>query len=232
MREVAARDLTARVPSCPEWDVNELVRHTAAVYLHKVEAMSSGMPQEGEWPPAGIENEETLALFDRGYRELIHEFDTREPGDGAATWYAPDQTVGFWIRRMAQETVIHRVDAELALNEPIAPIPDDFAVDGVDEVIVVFLSYITRTWAAEIPELKDCDGRSVRVIAGGRSWTLHLTPEGVAVDDAADADATVSGAPSDMLLWLWRRGSDDPITIQGDGALVAKLHDLMGASTQ
>jgi hypothetical protein len=30
--------------------------------------------------------------------------------DPAGSWYTPDQTVGFWIRRMAQETVIHRID--------------------------------------------------------------------------------------------------------------------------
>ena len=45
---------------------------------------------------------------------------------------------------MAQETVIHRVDAELAAGEPIAPIPDDLAVDGIDEVLERFLAYGSR----------------------------------------------------------------------------------------
>jgi hypothetical protein len=34
----------------------------------------------------------------------------RKPEDPAGSWYTPDQTVGFWIRRMAHETVIHRID--------------------------------------------------------------------------------------------------------------------------
>ena len=42
LREVASRDLTAQVPSCPGWDVAELVRHTGAVYLHKAQAMKEG----------------------------------------------------------------------------------------------------------------------------------------------------------------------------------------------
>jgi hypothetical protein len=124
------------------------------------------------------------------------------------------------------------VDAELALEESIAPIPDDLAVDGVDEVLEIFLSYITTRWASEIPELADCDGRALRVETGGRSWTLRLTPNGVEVDGAGGHDATVAGAPGDVLLWLWRRTGDEAVTFEGDGALVGKLHDLMGASTQ
>jgi uncharacterized protein (TIGR03083 family) len=232
MREVAARDLTASVPSCPDWDVAELVRHTGAVYLHKAQAMRSGMPGEGEWPPPGINDEPPLALLDRGYAELVHEFDTRAPGDHAGTWYTPDQTVGFWIRRMAQETVIHRVDSELALSEAIAPIADDLATDGVDEVLEIFLSYITTQWASEIPDLADCDGRAVRVETGTRGWTLHLTPGGVNVDAATGHDASVSGEPDAVLLWLWRRAGDGAVSFGGDRALVKKLHDLMGASTQ
>ena len=231
MREVAARDLNARVPSCPDWDVAELVQHTGMVFLHKVFGMQTGGEPE-EWPPPGTKDEEPLALFDRAYAALNAEFDKRDPSEKTGTWYTPDQTVGFWIRRMAQETVIHRADAELALNEHLATIPDDLAIDGVDEVIIVFLSFITTTWAAEIPALNDCDGRAVRVETDGASWTLHLTPTGVTVDDANDHDAVVSGSPSDVLLWLWRRADDDTVVRQGDEALLTKLRDLLGGSTQ
>ncbi|TML25945.1 MAG: maleylpyruvate isomerase family protein, partial [Actinobacteria bacterium] len=137
-RQVVARDLTAPVPSCPGWTVDDLVRHVGLVYRHKVEAMRRGLPGEGEWPPAGVEGEETVALLDRGYAELTAEFAARKPDEPSGTWYEPEQTVGFWIRRMAQETVIHRVDAEQALGEPLAEIPDDLALDGVDEVLERF----------------------------------------------------------------------------------------------
>src|SRR5262245_28289773 len=36
---VSGADLTAQVPSCPDWTVNDLVQHVGAVYLHKVECM-------------------------------------------------------------------------------------------------------------------------------------------------------------------------------------------------
>lgn len=233
LRDVAARDLTKRVPSCPDWDVAELVRHTAAVYLHKVEGMRRG-GEPDEWPPPGVNEEEPLRLFDRSYAELIAEFDKRDPSDATGTWYDGDQTVGFWIRRMAQETVIHRVDAELALGEPIAPIPADLAVDGVDEVLVRFLAYIFTKWASELTEqLKDADGRSVLVRADGSSWVVRAATTGVTAEPGdGDTGATVSGKPHDVLLWLWRRADNDAITVDGDTALVAQLRDLLGPATQ
>jgi hypothetical protein len=40
---------------------------------------------------------------------------------------------------MAQETVIHRVDAELAAGAPVAVIPGDLAADGIDELLAAFV---------------------------------------------------------------------------------------------
>jgi uncharacterized protein (TIGR03083 family) len=231
MREVAARDLTRRVPSCPDWDVAELVRHTSAVYLHKVMGMEGGAEPD-EWPPPGINEEEPIALFDRAYAALGAQFDRRDPADATGTWYDPDQTVGFWIRRMAQETVIHRVDAELALGEPIAPIPDDLAVDGIDEVLVTFLSFASVKWASEFPGLDRTDGRSVRVEAGTAAWNVRLTPEGIVVGEANGADAGITGTPHEVLLWLWRRTDEDAVSTSGDVSLVSQLRELLFVATQ
>ena len=111
LRDVAsAADLTAKVPSCPEWTVADLVEHVSMVYLHKVECMRLGSAPD-PWPPEGVDRSDPVALLDRSYAALSEEFASRPPQAHAFTWYEPDQTVGFWIRRMAQETVIHRVDA-------------------------------------------------------------------------------------------------------------------------
>ena len=134
IRAVAPGNLDRLVPSCPEWTVADLVQHVGAVYLHKVATMRAGAIQS-PWPPAGLNDEEPVALLDRAYAELIEEFARHAPEDFSPTWYDPDQTVGFWIRRMAQETVIHRLDAELAADLPVAPIPDDLAIDGIDDTL-------------------------------------------------------------------------------------------------
>ncbi|MDG4821515.1 maleylpyruvate isomerase family mycothiol-dependent enzyme [Asanoa sp. WMMD1127] len=229
----AAVDLSAPVPSCPGWTVDALVDHVAHVYLHKVETMRLGKLPEA-WPPEPT-GEKSLALLDRAHAELVAEFAERPDDQPCPTWYEPDQTVGFWVRRMAQETVIHRVDAELAAGFPISPIPAELADDGIAEVLEVFLSYATRNWPEDFGDLLRADGnKSVLVSAGGARWLvrLHHGSVDIAPDTAGQAVAQVSGAPHDVLLWLWRRLGDNAVRVDGDAAAVARLRALLEAATQ
>lgn len=235
LRDVAGKDLAAPVPSCPGWTVTDLVRHVAEVYLHKVEAMRRAQMPE-PWPP-DLTAEEPLALLDRAYTALRAEFDTRDAGGPAFTWHAPDQTVGFWIRRMAHETVIHRVDAELALGESIGGIPADVAVDGVDEVLNVFLEYGSRTWREDFAgQLVEWGDQSLLVTMDGTSWRVTVHPDGVDVaaggGDEATATATVRGEPAPLLLWLWNRGGDDWVIATGEPRFAADLRRLLAIATQ
>lgn len=234
LREVAAEaDLDAAVPSCAGWTMADLVRHVGAVYLHKVECMRLGRLPD-DWPPEGLNDEPPLLLLDRSYAALGAEFGSRRPEDGAFTWYEPDQSVGFWIRRMAQETVIHRVDAEQAAGASIAPIPDDLAGDGIDELLVVFVQYATTTWPEDFGELLDSPAeRTVGVTTGGRSWLLHLGSAGVRVGafDGGRPDATVEGSAPDVLLWLWNRRREGTAT-SGDEETIELLGKVLVESTQ
>jgi uncharacterized protein (TIGR03083 family) len=234
LREVAAAaDLGVSVPTCPEWTMAALVEHVGWVYLHKVECMRRGMP--AQWPPA-VEPQPPLALLDQAYAALLGEFAQREPEASTHTWYEPDQTVGFWVRRMAQETVIHRVDAELAAGEPVTPVPDDLAIDGIDEVLERFLGHGSVKWRDEFgPELTEADGSSVLVTAGERGWLVRMEPSGVVVEPAsADAPASgrLSGDPLSVLLWLWRRADAGAVTFEGDRAALGRLRGLLGTATQ
>lgn len=130
---------------------------------------------------------------------------------------------------MAQETVIHRVDAELAAGGPVTPVPDDLAIDGVDEVLKLFLAYGSVAWPQEYAEVKEShpetgDGsQSIVVAAGPASWTVRPGPSGVIVTDGADAGArsVASAVPYQMLLWLW-----------GDEEWGGYLRRLLAAVTQ
>jgi len=231
LRQVAARELTAPVPSCPGWSVDDLVQHVGLVYLHKVSAMRQGkFPRP--WPPEVTGP--SLDLLDREYAQLTAEFAARKPDEETITWYDPEQTVGFWIRRMAQETVIHRVDAELALGEQVAAIPDDLALDGIDEVLERFLGFGSVDWHEDFAgSLPAAALPPVLVRVGDRGWLVRAAPEGVTVtgDDGTPAAATVSGTPQAVLLWLWRR-SDGGVTRDGDPELVDRLRLLLHDATQ
>src|SRR6201989_151425 len=199
LRDAAsAAELTANVPSCPGWTVADLVRHVAQVYLHKVVLMRTGEEPQ-EWPPPSLAAEAPLAALGRAYGALRAEFRTRGPGMAAPTWYGPDQTVGFWIRRMAQETVIHRIDAELGTGQPVAPVPADLAVDGIDELLKVFVAYGVAEWGDYFTsDLAGSPGRTYTVRADGAAWRVQTGPGRFTVEDGpggGTADVTVTGPP-------------------------------------
>jgi uncharacterized protein (TIGR03083 family) len=235
---VAAAGLEAPVPSCPGWTVADLASHVGEVYLHKATVMRDDTWPD-LWPPAEHAGLPPLALLDDGYRELTAEFAARSPDDPAPTWYEPEQTVGFWIRRMAQETVVHRMDAQLAAGAPVTPAPDDLAADGVDEVLKRFLAYGSEQWPDEYASLKGGhlatgDGAdTVVVTAGQASWTVRPTRASVTVTDgrADGARAEVAAAPDAMLRWLWGRAREDVVTVTGDEDWAAYLRRLLAVLT-
>ncbi len=230
LREVVGDALDAPVPSCPGWTGTDLARHVAEVYLHKTETMRQGA-WPAPWPP---ELPEPPAALDDAYQGLVGELTARDVTDKALTWYAYDQSVGFWLRRMAQETVIHRVDAELAAGVAHDPIPADLAVDGIDELLACFLPYAAEEDPDEIGEyLADCDGRTVQVATEGAGWQVQLGPDTVTVERGeSDAEAAVLGEPGAVLRWVWRRAGDDEVQLDGNRWAIGKLRALLGAATQ
>ncbi|MET7710449.1 maleylpyruvate isomerase family mycothiol-dependent enzyme [Micromonospora sp. NPDC005413] len=236
LRAVAPTDLTSAVPSCPGWSVADLTRHVGEVYLHKTLAIRDGAEPE-PWPPAELAAEEPLALLDRAYAALLAEFATHDPKDTAGSWYEPGQTVGFWIRRMAQETVIHRIDAELGVGVPVAPIPDDLAVDGVDELLRVFVEYSVAEWADFFTEiLADSPGWTYTLRADEQAWSVRTGPGLFSVTDGATdaADVTVTGPPAALLRWVWGRelpGEPSGVTVQGSPEAVAQLRRCIVTAT-
>ena len=215
----------------------DLTRHVGGVYLHKALAMREGA--EPEWPPTDLDAEEPLSLLDRGYAELLREFSIRKPEDPTGTWYTPDQTVGFWIRRMAQETVIHRIDAELGTGQPVTPVPDDLAIDGIDELLKVFVAYSVAEWGEDFTDiLAGSPGWTSTVRTDGGAWRVRSGPGLCAVeDDPGDnsADVTVSGTPAAVLRWAWNRetlGQPAGVTVEGPGEAVEQLRRLIVTATQ
>lgn len=238
LRAVVPSSLGRPVPTCPGWTVADLTRHVAEVYLHKTLAMREGAEPE-TFPPPGLAGEEPVALLDRAYAGLRAEFVARKPADPAGSWYTPDQTVGFWIRRMAQETVIHRIDAELGAGQPVAPVPGDLAIDGIDELLKVFVAFSVAEWGDYFTEvLGSSPGWTYTVRTDGATWQVRTGPGRFEVTDGAGdgvADVTVTGPPEAVLRWVWHRespGEPSPVTVQGAPAAVDELNRIIVIATQ
>jgi uncharacterized protein (TIGR03083 family) len=237
LRSVAPIDLGSAVPSCPGWTVADLSHHVGEVYLHKTAAMRDGVEPD-PWPPAELADEAPLALLDRAYAELRAQFAAHQPAEPAGSWYQPDQTVGFWIRRMAQETVIHRIDAELGTRQPVAAVPSDLAVDGIDELLKIFVAYGVATWGSYFTDiLGNSPGRTYAFKTDGAAWRVRTAPVTFTVEDGAmdGADVTISGAPTAMLRWVWNREpttGPSGVTVDGSPEAVQELKRVLVTSTQ
>jgi uncharacterized protein (TIGR03083 family) len=225
----AGRGLDPPVPPCDGWSGADLVLHTGMVHRHKLEIVRGRLAEPPRpWPPPAPARAALLGWYQQGLAELVTVLADADPETQVWTFHRPDQTVAFWRRRMAQETAVHRVDAEAAHGDP-RPVPAALAADGVAELLEVFLA-------------PHAEGAPV----GGRGETLHLhatdtegewrvrlLPAGVEVGRGhALADASATRTASDLLLFLWGRGPADPLERAGDPALLPRVRELAAAATQ
>lgn len=215
MLELASRGLAEPVPSCPGWTVADVVTHTGFVYVHKVRVMADGAWPE-QWPPTTYDDLEPIEFLRQAKDELFEEFSRHDPSEQTATFGA-DSTVMFWARRMALEIAVHRYDCELA-HDDVTEVADDLAVDGIDELLQVFLGggYVDPDNPTEHPV-----DASVAIEAGGRTWIADVRGAEVAVSTVpGDRSAAVSGAPTDVFLWMWGRRGNDAVSVDGDARVV------------
>jgi len=74
---------------------------------------------------------------------------------------------------------------------------------------------------------------TVDVAAGDRVWRVAMTPAEVIVDGrGASPDASVTAAPSPLLLWLWGRAPDSTVEVTGDGEVAGRLRKRLALATQ
>lgn len=217
------------VLSCPGWTVADLTLHLAGLYhwVHSFAGSGVKTPPATRFshtdPPTGAP---PLQLLRHGYDQLMVLFDGLDPEAPAWNWAPQPKKAGFWPRRMAHETALHRWDAQLAIAAG-EPIEAKLAADGVSEVL--------DTW---LPAGRRRDpGQQwhgvVQVVAADASqeWYLRLRGDGVALldtDTIFDSDdhharAHVTGTASDLLLALWGRVSFDTLDVTGDRNLLEGL---------
>jgi hypothetical protein len=124
---------------------------------------------------------------------------------------------------MAQETLVHRLDVELAHNA-VSPVDPELGVDGIDEVLVRMLA---GDWSDE--PVAAAAGATVTLRSGDQVWRVVLEPAAVVATPGSDqpADAEISGAPDALLRWLWGRGPLEPLTTSGADPVVHALRERL-----
>jgi hypothetical protein len=137
-----------------------------------------------------------------------------------------DQHAGWWCRRLAVEVAMHRWDIEHASVGDGDPAPGliDRAVAGagIEEFIVEFLPGLVAQEGVEGIGGTLC----LQATDGPEDWWIDLDCGGQACAEHKQADTTVGGTRSDLLLWLTNRGPLPTIQVLGDQMVTRAWHQL------
>ncbi len=215
----APRD--AAVASCPGWSIGDLTGnlgtvHRWAEHLVRVRAtkrMSTramGLGEPGSSP----------AWLRAGGQALVATLRSADPDEAMWAWGA-DQHVRFWSRRQLHETMVHRMDAELALGKAPAGSPA-VAADAIDEFLVNLPDAATFS-----PGVRNLRGNGARLMFQAtdedRAWVVTLRPDGFELSQGPGAcDAMLAGPAVALVLVLYRRlpVTSPGMATTGDASLV------------
>ncbi|GAA1979445.1 maleylpyruvate isomerase family mycothiol-dependent enzyme [Nocardiopsis rhodophaea] len=214
------------VPTCPGWQVRDLVAHTGSVHRWAAGYLA-GRTQRTPIESCAPKDDHALAAWFRdGHRELVEGL-TAAPADLECWTFLPAPTpLAFWARRQAHETAVHRVDAERALGAEHREFTPEFARDGIDELLAGFHVRSRSQVRTEQPRtllVRATDG--VPDTEQPSAWLLRLSQEAPCVERLADpsgapADCTVRGPSAALYLALWNRGRYEDLDVTGDASLV------------
>lgn len=225
----AQAGLDAKVPTCPDWQVRELLLHTGAVHRWATsfvaEAHDSFRPF-GE--PPRLDGEPLLDWFREGHGRLVDTLSAAPPDVECWHFLPAASPLAFWARRQAHETAVHRADAEAARGRDLGDLAREtdagFAADGIDELLRGF-------HARAKSRVRTPEPRVLRVRATDTAdamWTVRLSGEPPVTVRGGDgeADCELSGPAGALYLSLWNRL---PLpAVSGDASLAALWRDTSG----
>ncbi|MCX4910952.1 maleylpyruvate isomerase family mycothiol-dependent enzyme [Streptomyces sp. NBC_00878] len=216
----------AKVPTCPDWQVRDLVRHTGMVHRWATAFIAEG--HTSYHPDGGLpelDGPELLTWFRDGHLRLVDALAAAPPDVECWSFLPAPSPLAFWARRQAHETTVHRVDAESARGGAPSAIPVDFAVDGIDELLLGFHARGRSGVRTDEPRVL-----RVRASDSDTVWSVRLSPAPPAGERAevADADCEFAGPAAQLYLALWNRRPFPSVT--GDSSIATLWREKSGVT--
>ncbi|NNC93755.1 MAG: maleylpyruvate isomerase family mycothiol-dependent enzyme [Acidimicrobiia bacterium] len=223
--------LDVEVPTCPGWDMRELLRHLSMIHLwaagHVAQlhdgSWGDDLAEFTEfWPDLAVfwpEDEKLIGWYLDTNANLVQTLESAPLDVEAFTFLPAPSPLAMWARRQAHETAVHRFDAENAagIASGFDPV---FAADGIDELLMAF--------APRRSEFPIDNERTMVVHATDTNdrWHVTLAPTGITtVRGDGPAEVTLAGDASDLYLAVWNRGDSSDIDITGDRNVLAAFHN-------
>lgn len=225
----AGADPRRDVPYCPGMQLGDLVRHVGSFYWMVLSWIGDGN-RPTRWQRSPLPGQPVEDYLREGQAALLAELSAHDPDEGCPTWWPVQQTYGFWYRRVAHETTIHRIDVQQAvIDMVVGGIAEDIALDGIDEILTLWFTHRLKVLG-----VTNAGQGRVSVRAGSRHWIAQLRPDSTTAwraDPGDPADAVVSSDPTGMYRWLWGRWPPAMINATGDARVVAQLWNMLRLAT-
>lgn len=222
---VDGADLGTPVPSCPGWNVAQLLRHLGGGLRWAEEIVrtrATGPLPDAHFRQVSADPDPTLGGWVAAGAEQLAAT-LRRAGPGVGLWSPVVGGSSFYARRFAYETLMHRADATLALGGDFTVDPV-VAADALDEWMEL----------GSLPEMLDFHpaqrellgpGRTVHLHATdapGAEWVVDLTGDRIGWRRAHEkAAVAVRGPLTDLLLLVYgRRPVTDRTDVRGDRELL------------
>jgi len=206
--------LAAPVPTCPDWNLAELVKHLGRVYgwAHTIVSGQLTAPPAREALPSRPENTSLVDWMEER-RDLLLTALLAVPTDEPVWNFVVGAPAppSFWWRRQMHETLIHRVDAELAIGAPVSSADPAVAADGLSEMLE--FGGFTAVEALGAPA-----GLTVHLHATDAEraeWTLDTEANSVTFTHAK-GDVALRGTAWALDRWCWGRPADGELEVFGD----------------
>ena len=241
--------LMSTVPPCPGWQIRDLLRHTGYVHRWAARYVAEGLPRpvpnvtEADILAAEPPDPDLIGWFRDGHAGLVAALTSADPELACWSFLPAPSARGFWARRQAHETAIHRIDAELATGGGVTAVSGAFAADGVDELIMGFFGRDQRK-LSDVQRAGRYQTVRVRATDTGGEWRVALTEDGQLAAEVehhsgaspdrgaggtSEADCTLAGPAAGLYLLMWNRA--DPATagvqVSGDERVLTAWRDGM-----
>lgn len=224
--EVARFGLEAAVPSCPGWQVGDVVAHVgqamnwmSEIVETRAQAPIWSQPNDHgfDWRAPG-----TLDWFVGSRDRFLAVSEAADPEEPVWSWTG-DNRVLFWLRLEAMEAALHRWDAQGARGER-EDIDRELAADVVGATIGWFLP--ARRRRSTLPD------RGERYLFdqtdGPGRWSVRFADGTVMPGEGSEeADATAAGTASDILLFIWGRVPVSALRVSGTAEIMERFFRLV-----
>ena len=233
---VDGKDGSLPVPTAPKWTLTELVDHVGSVQRMVTmlvgERLAEPSSAFARYVPGPTDPAQWRAWLTEGAAEAKRAFVSAT--DDAPVWdpSGADAGVKFWSRRLFGEACVHRADAAAALGTRYELAPE-FAVEAIEDWLDTMTS---RTYWENRPDFAEGmrgDGQTLHFHATDASgdWLARREQDRVVLERTyGEADVTVSGPATDLLLVISRRrplSSTPSLDVQGEAALFDRWIDHM-----